>query len=291
MAQTRESTWLNKLYTSSSSSSISEDSSNVDIFDMLDAMEQGCAKEVTSAFTTPVSVAEGERHLTVERAANRRDFELLSEWGETLLIAKGNKDCTSFDIVMAGDCADQCAYRPGAAFTLQASGSEALADWTLASAKCEVCESCPLPLQECRMNKSGEKRVLAKFHQYQMDIGEGQAFCMDINIPEVSSEEGEAPQVWCPCCTGTACTPGMTLTSRRPKWSSKQKTLALDFHGRCKVASTKNFMLELPGSERRRTDVKLLFGKVSANSFNLDISQPFSLVQAFAAALSVSNWS
>mmetsp|Transcript_57759 Transcript_57759/g.135055 ORF Transcript_57759/g.135055 Transcript_57759/m.135055 type:complete len:282 (+) Transcript_57759:74-919(+) len=280
MTQPGESAWLKNKWCSS------KDDIPVDPLDLLDAMEQGFAKEVTTAYTTPLDSRSGERRLTVERAENRRDFQLLSEWGETLLLAKGNKDCTKFEICLAGETNEEGAYKPGAAFQLQTSSEGALGDWTLSSQHCESCASSPQPIQACR--RAADKRVLAKFHQYQVDIGEGQAFCMDINIPEVT--EGDRPPVWCACCSGCAATPGMKLTSRRPKWSARQNTLALDFHGRCKVSSTKNFMLEWPGSERRKEDVKLLFGKVNANTFNLDISQPFSLVQAFAAALSVSKW-
>lgn len=257
------------------------------LFDMLDAMEQGFSKEVTTDFTDPLEPEFGERRLTVERSVNRRDYELLDEWGTPLLVAKGNKEFTSFDIFVAGETSETCRYSRGAAFTLQ-SDSEGN-EWTLASTRCASCASSPLSLlRPCEHgHSSGSTQVLAKMRHYQEKIGEGEALCMDVNIPEVL--EGDKPPVWCPCCSG-ASTVGMTLTSRRPTWSPKQNSLALDFHGRCKVPSTKNFQLELPDAEGHRSDVKLLFGKVAATRFNLDISHPFSPIQAFAAALTVSNW-
>ncbi|CAE7633291.1 TULP9 [Symbiodinium pilosum] len=88
-------------------------------------------------------------------------------------------------------------------------------------------------------------------------------------------------------CSGAEEVGGCVLTTRRPRWNPRQKTLTLDFHGRCSLASAKNFQLEAEGDASR---VVLLFGKVEKDRFVLDYGHPLGAVQAFAAALSASHW-
>ncbi|OLP76392.1 Tubby-like F-box protein 2 [Symbiodinium microadriaticum] len=76
---------------------------------------------------------------------------------------------------------------------------------------------------------------------------------------------------------------GCVLSTRRPRWNPRQKTLTLDFQGRCSLASAKNFQLEAEGDAGR---VVLLFGKVEKDRFVLDHSHPLGTVQASARDLS-----
>jgi hypothetical protein len=63
------------------------------------------------------------------------------------------------------------------------------------------------------------------------------------------------------------------------------KALALDFRGRCTKASVKNFQLE-----NEDGDVVMLYGKIEDHLFVLDVKSPLSMVQAFAASLTSSQW-
>jgi tubby-related protein 1 len=56
----------------------------------------------------------------------------------------------------------------------------------------------------------------------------------------------------------------------------------LNFNGRVTEASIKNFLIVDEGTER----VRLLFGRVAKNVFNLDVHYPFSVLQAFSVVLS-----
>ncbi|CAH0369346.1 unnamed protein product [Pelagomonas calceolata] len=64
---------------------------------------------------------------------------------------------------------------------------------------------------------------------------------------------------------------------------------SLDFRGRGKVASVKNFQLQAaadPGRRSKKADIVLQFAKVSANRFHLDFAAPFTPTTAFALAVS-----
>ena len=56
----------------------------------------------------------------------------------------------------------------------------------------------------------------------------------------------------------------------------------LNFYGRVKKASAKNFQIIIPGDT---DNILLQHGKVSKNEFNLDFREPFSPLFAFAVSL------
>jgi len=56
----------------------------------------------------------------------------------------------------------------------------------------------------------------------------------------------------------------------------------LNFHGRVKIPSVKNFVLT---DSEEKTDY-IVFGKETESIFNLDVMHPFSLYQAFCIAIS-----
>jgi len=62
---------------------------------------------------------------------------------------------------------------------------------------------------------------------------------------------------------------------------------SLDFKGRGKVASVKNFQLcRVHAKANKKDETVLQFCKVSANRFNLDFAPPFTPLSAFALAVS-----
>ncbi|KAL3503109.1 hypothetical protein ACH5RR_037558 [Cinchona calisaya] len=80
------------------------------------------------------------------------------------------------------------------------------------------------------------------------------------------------------------------LINKAPRWHNTLHCWCLNFHGRVKVASVKNFQLvatvdqSLPGGKGDEGTV-LQFGKVGDNTFTMDYRQPLSAFQAFAICL------
>ena len=80
------------------------------------------------------------------------------------------------------------------------------------------------------------------------------------------------------------------LRSRAPEYSPRLHGFCLDFFGRARLASVRNFQIVdatedlVPGDEEARC--LLLFGRWSSDEFHLDVKHPFSLVDAFAIAVS-----
>ena len=113
--------------------------------------------------------------------------------------------------------------------------------------------------------------------------------------------------------SGVSSTDGaMSLRTKMPVWNEEMQSYTLDYNGRARLASAKNFQLEAvdeaataEGSRRARVKgrrrksrraaalagVKLQFGKYDDNTFNLDYSHPLCGMQALAIALTTSNWS
>ena len=106
------------------------------------------------------------------------------------------------------------------------------------------------------------------------------------------------------------------LRTKMPVWNEEMQSYTLDYGGRARLASAKNFQLELapgsvegpeaepelvPGSSRsgrrkgkgrrgRLDGVVMQFGKYDDNTFNLDFAHPLCGLQALAIALSTSGW-
>lgn len=85
--------------------------------------------------------------------------------------------------------------------------------------------------------------------------------------------------------TGRVDPPVVVFRNRQPVWDSRLQAYTLDFKGRVKKASVKNFQLEIAEGESTG-DINLQFGKNGENEFALDFKYPFSTIQAFAVALS-----
>jgi hypothetical protein len=74
----------------------------------------------------------------------------------------------------------------------------------------------------------------------------------------------------------------MVLKSKVPIWSKKLHSFALDFKGRAKIASVKNFqIIELNCPQ----DIIMQYGKMDKDLGTLDVQYPMSPLQAFAIAL------
>eukprot|EP00928_Gymnodinium_smaydae_P053262 TRINITY_DN37298_c0_g1_i1.p2 TRINITY_DN37298_c0_g1~~TRINITY_DN37298_c0_g1_i1.p2 ORF type:complete len:314 (+),score=65.23 TRINITY_DN37298_c0_g1_i1:132-1073(+) len=246
-------------------------------FDFAEVMEQGVAPGLSAEHIRPP--AEGEVRLVVERSPDRQSYVLQTKAGASLLLAReaGNGGRV-FHLYVTRDGDPPSALGP--AFSLQAV-DEHKRHWVFSSLRCEECES--QGRRKCGV------RELARITHYTEAVGEGQAFCMDVELPQTHKAQNVArADVWCPVCGDCSVEDRCTeLTSKRPKWSERRRDLTLDFGGRCSVASSKNFQLE---AREKRGKTKLLYGKVDAHRFVLDYRNPFGAAQAFAAALTTSHW-
>lgn len=252
-------------------------------FEFAEQMEQGLAPGLTSSFVAPLegpTAAEGR--LRVQRSVNMKEYLLTTQSSEPLLLAVRDSLGERFDIYIARPGKPMTALGP--AFLLQ-SRNTSLKRWTLQSVRCECCES--------RGRRSCGVGELARMSHYVEPVGEGQALCMDLEVPAPLVAEPGRSAVWCSVCNGQQGEDESSiveLSTRRPKWSPKHRTLSLNFNGRCSLASSKNFQLEARNYGPTPGDVKLLFGKISNGSFVLDYKRPLGMVQAFAAALTASHW-
>ncbi len=73
------------------------------------------------------------------------------------------------------------------------------------------------------------------------------------------------------------------LQNRQPRWSPQDSRYVLNFQGRVKMTSIKNFQLVCQGDTDEK--IRLQFGRASRDEFTLDFSWPLSPVQALAIAL------
>jgi len=252
-------------------------------YDAADAMEAGQVRFTSILAMQPAAV---EQRLVVIRSREQLVSTLQNAAGEVLLMSKAAADGNRFDIYLSRDGAPPLVSRsffgkgapvePQPSFTLMASDSERN-QWALASLQCERCAS-------HGRRRCGTSQVMCVRH-YLEPVGAGQAFCMDVFFP-AKQDRGVQCEI-CGTCSGAEAAWTQALTSRRPKWNIKNKSLSLDFRGRAKLASAKNFQLENASLSQKAF---LLYGKVSEDKFVLDYSSPMGMVQAFAAALSVAHW-
>jgi tubby-related protein 1 len=84
------------------------------------------------------------------------------------------------------------------------------------------------------------------------------------------------------CYSRGQCMGLFTLHSKKPEWSIKKNCYVLNYGGRVRKTSVKNFQLVGEGD----STIYLQFGRFSQNEFILDFRWPFSPLQAFAVGLS-----
>jgi hypothetical protein len=236
-------------------------------------MEQGLSGGIASNF---LEVHQEEVRLCVNRSADKKELLLTTEDGDNLLLARSNDNGGGFSIFVMCDGDPPKALGPAFSLTPNSAHDR----WTLRANTCSQCES--------KGRRVCGSQELAYISHSIESIGDGDAkiCCLDMEIPAMSQES--SIDVWCPMCEDQAAEKEVVeLTTRKPKWNARRKTLTLDFFGRCHLASAKNFQLEAVGKPDK---VKLLFGKVGDSQFVLDFNKPLSTVQAFAAAVSTTAW-
>mmetsp|Transcript_83762 Transcript_83762/g.237570 ORF Transcript_83762/g.237570 Transcript_83762/m.237570 type:complete len:308 (-) Transcript_83762:138-1061(-) len=255
-------------------------------FDLADAMEQGLAQEMTTAFVTPPGEDAETQTLLVVPSEDRLEYALMSQEGEAVLLARVNKegkkgDNCKVDIYVPAGGDPPVAVGP--AFTLSPQSATHNCEWRLTSDRCECCEY--LPSAQACCSKICQRELLHVRH-IREEIGRGLIMTMEVDMPALRADG--TPDIWCARRGGSSTQDKICLESRRPRWSSRLKSLTLDFYGRCSMASAKNFQLQAKGS--RSKEAELLFGKVADDTYVLDYKHPLGMVQAFAIALTTRSW-
>lgn len=229
-------------------------------FDLAEVMEQGLSQALMSTYTDAPAA---ERRLVVRRSRDRREYRLTTEDGEEILMARAAAT-PSFDIFIPDRGEAPWSARPS--FRV----SETAGRWTMQSFRCDRCASLG------RRQRSMPQLLLAT--HYDEEVGQERARCVDVSLPAVCGD-------WCVCC-GDPSSQSVEFTTRRPIYSSKLKSLTLDFHGRACRASSKNIILDPSGERREGETFSLVLGKTRGDEFALHFQEPFGAAQAFGMALS-----
>eukprot|EP00842_Homolaphlyctis_polyrhiza_P004096 jgi/Hompol1/4688/HPOL_003811-RA len=74
----------------------------------------------------------------------------------------------------------------------------------------------------------------------------------------------------------------LVMHNKTPQWNEETQSFVLNFNGRVTLSSVKNFQLV---HDHDLEYIALQFGRISEDTFTLDVQYPFSLVQAFAITL------
>jgi len=79
----------------------------------------------------------------------------------------------------------------------------------------------------------------------------------------------------------------LCLINKPPTWNIALEAYVLNFSGRVTMPSVKNFQLIDPNDD---ANIIMQFGRVDENMFNMDISWPLSIFQAYGIAISSFNY-
>lgn len=98
--------------------------------------------------------------------------------------------------------------------------------------------------------------------------------------------EGERALVGALPCARSGAAPPPCVTAfknRAPVWDDRYEAYVLNFLGRVRVASVKNF--QIVQTDNVANETLLQFGRVSSTVFSMDVQWPLSIVQAFGISL------
>lgn len=291
---TMDKSWYSKMGDKLASAKVQEKpdaSSQWQSWEFADDMERGAARGSYVAMFEPASSTrtDNEVRLIIKKSTDGSTATLLDDDGTVHLMAKKSEDGCRFDIYPSRDgnapltakpLFGKAAEAPTPAYALVASTAERK-EWVLMSMTCDRCNALGMRRCGCGLH--------ARIEQYTESVGPtGTAFCMDVQFPQMTSSGSR--EVVCEACGDSQkavwC---RELTSRRPKWNAKHKSLALDFRGRVTKASAKNFQLDNVASRASGKSL-LLSGKVADGRYVLDYRAPLSILQAFACVVSTWHW-
>lgn len=235
------------------------------------------------------------RRLNVRRSKDKSEYAVHSESDKVLLVARLRKDAREDGIdVFTANGADA---KSGAEPVLRLAFDDSMELWRLTSSSCSCCryrlarhiaEAHALP-----------RRELARMRHFSEPLENGEGLLrMEVQIPGVLEDGCRSSALWCPMQPKEVRDQTLRISSRVPTGGHGGASLSLDFGrgGRCKMASSKNFAICLGEAPAQHSadhagarDV-LQFGKIAENHYHLDFRYPFSLAEAFGAALTTTVW-
>lgn len=280
----------------------------------LDAIERGVTETISSAGVAPLSADEGMRLCHLKWSSDSQ-CEMIQEHedGRVCCIFKVQQK----DGVWLISEDDGTGEQMGASFAEEGKDSNV---FSLCSFGCERCDR-ELQLHTCggpglkdpsprSENGKGAGWVQSLFgggkgmplpRQRLMEVRHSKtamntsatAYIMEVELPGLyaTEDKAECRVVWCPRTPRVkGAKDCIELKTKLPKWNKQTKSLVLDFSGRVKKASARNFQLCPKEGEGKGEHVFLQYGKVKKNHYALDFRHPLSPLQALGIALSVKAW-
>merc|ERR1711907_135281 len=289
---------------------------------VMDAIERGVTETISTAGAAPLSVDEGMRlcHLKWSSDSQCQMIEEHEDGRVTCIFHVQQKDG-----VWSINEDDRAGEQRGASFAEEGKeekdGKEGV--FRLCSDACERCDkelqlhtcgACgakdPSPRSEDSKGSGllggvrslfGGGKGMPPRRQMLMEVRHSKAamntsataHVMEVDLPGLynTEDKGECRVVWCPRTPRVkGAKDCIELKTKLPKWNKQTKSLVLDFSGRVKKASARNFQLCPKEGEGKDEHVFLQYGKVKKNHYALDFRHPLSPLQALGIALSVKKW-
>jgi len=241
-------------------------------------VEDGCPSVVIdipdcephAVLLTPQSTAEGKTQCCVCREGSTAELYLEDGHIFQLSAAKNGRDWIIYTELGRGD---HCAL---ARLSPQKDGTFTL-------------------VRQHGSKAASEEMMLVVHSTYAFDDQSTPVNTMAVVVPNAEGTTRELPAGTLHRRDPNMCT---ALTSRLPRWDTKTEQYQLNFHGRCTMASSRNFQLQENSSQVHSASCKakspppevLLYGKVEQNEFHLDYRAPLSTLQAFAICLTSWSW-
>ena len=267
--------------------------------DMFDLMEQGVGGSAIS--TVMIEIPESRHQkCSVKRVREHNGsivFHMFTQGGEHLLTARSTGEKVHGKVVLSFSqfqqksqhCLAELRPTENGSYSIQYQSSGERPD-----SPEELQPDSPTPRDE---SAELQDRSLGLIQHD--NINNTPLYSMRVAVPDLNS--------WCPR-TGfpkaqkeSGC---YAVKTKLPAWNEEMQSYTLDYGGRARMASAKNFQLEMADgsdpspkgkagrgkSSRALKGVVMQFGKYDDDTFSLDYAFPLCGLQAFAIALSTSNW-
>jgi len=154
--------------------------------------------------------------------------------------------------------------------------------------------------QKAGSTERGEREIRNEIGAiiYNVNVVAAQPREMTVVLPEIARVDSGMNGIINRYKSGHGDTGIFVLQQKKPKWNDKTQSFNLNFHGRVKLASVKNFILLYVGQTRTESEEllantpegdreALLFGKINEqDQFTMDVRWPLSPMQAFAICIS-----
>jgi len=258
-------------------------------FDIVDTMEKGLAREVSTEFVHPLRRSSKLWRFHIVRSEDKLEYRLYSDDAEFLLYAKTQPQLRKIEFFLYNPAEASTLYDPKRpAFTM--TYDESKSRWRLVKEHCELCQF--RSKHRCCDKLGKQQLVYIQWSRERPFNDDVVINSMEIQIPGVFSDGSRV--VWCPAAghqnLGTTAginNEALVIGTRQPDWNDEVERLVLDFKGRSVLASAKNFQL----SFQQKPDLVICqHGKIGPSTFSLDFRYPLSVSQAFGISMASMFW-